>query len=128
MLPVMGGPKHRIQKRYLSRVIRRGWPPLPSGRFSGATVQQIYFRPGEMVPAGRPVVTLLPPPNVKIRFFVPEPMLPKVAYGDTRGHTPARKYAARFGAIPRTPLADAIATRSRGTRASRAAPKCLTVA
>ena len=35
------------------------------------TVQQIYFRPGEMVPAGRPVVSLLPPGNIKVRFFVP---------------------------------------------------------
>ena len=37
------------------------------------TVQQIYYRPGELVPAGRPVVALLPPGNIKVRFFVPEP-------------------------------------------------------
>ena len=46
------------------------------------TVQQIYYRPGEMVPAGRPVLSLLPPGNIKVRFFVPETALPKVAYGD----------------------------------------------
>jgi HlyD family secretion protein len=46
------------------------------------TVQQVYFRPGEMVAAGRPIVALLPPGNLKIRFFVPEAMLPRVAYGD----------------------------------------------
>ena len=46
------------------------------------TVQQIYFRPGEMVPAGRPVLALLPPGNIKLRFYVPEAMLPSVAYGD----------------------------------------------
>jgi HlyD family secretion protein len=45
------------------------------------TVQQVYFRPGEMVPAGRPIVTLLPPGNLKIRFFVPQSVLPQVAYG-----------------------------------------------
>ena len=45
-------------------------------------VQQIYYRPGEVVPAGRPVVSLLPPGNIKIRFFVPEAVLPKVALGD----------------------------------------------
>jgi HlyD family secretion protein len=45
-------------------------------------VQQIYYRPGEVVPAGRPVVSLLPPGNIKIRFFVPETMLAKVALGD----------------------------------------------
>ena len=46
------------------------------------TVQQIYYRPGELVPAGRPVVALLPPGNIKLRFFVPEPALPKIALGD----------------------------------------------
>jgi HlyD family secretion protein len=45
------------------------------------TVQQIYYRPGELVPAGRPVLALLPPGNIKIRFFVPETMLPKIALG-----------------------------------------------
>ena len=48
---------------------------------SGA-VQQIYYRPGEMVPAGRPVLSILPPGNIKVRFFVGEPLLPKVALGD----------------------------------------------
>jgi len=46
------------------------------------TVQQIYYRPGEMVPSGRPVLSLLPPGNIKIRFFVPEAVLPNLAYGD----------------------------------------------
>jgi HlyD family secretion protein len=46
------------------------------------SVQQIYYRPGEVVPAGRPVVSLLPPGNIKIRFFVPETVLPKVALGE----------------------------------------------
>ncbi len=36
------------------------------------TVQQVYFRPGEVVPAGRPVAALLPPGNLKVRFYVPE--------------------------------------------------------
>jgi HlyD family secretion protein len=46
------------------------------------TVHQIYFRPGEMVPAGKPVVAILPPGNIKIRFFIAETMLAKIAYGD----------------------------------------------
>jgi HlyD family secretion protein len=45
-------------------------------------VQQIYFRPGEMAPAGRPVLSLLPPGNLKLRFFVPEAVLPQIAYGE----------------------------------------------
>jgi HlyD family secretion protein len=47
------------------------------------TIQQIYFRPGEMVAAGRPVVALLPPGNIKIRFFVPEAALPTISLNDT---------------------------------------------
>ena len=46
------------------------------------TVQQVYYRPGELVPAGRPVLALLPPGNIKIRFFVPEATLPKIALGE----------------------------------------------
>jgi HlyD family secretion protein len=34
-----------------------------------------YYREGELVAAGAPVLSLLPPQNVKVRFFVPEPML-----------------------------------------------------
>ena len=44
-------------------------------------VQDIYFRPGEYVPASTPVVSVLPPANVYARFFVPETELPKVKLG-----------------------------------------------
>jgi HlyD family secretion protein len=40
------------------------------------------YRPGEWVAAGAPVVSLLPPENIKVRFFVPEPRLGGVAVGD----------------------------------------------
>jgi HlyD family secretion protein len=46
------------------------------------TVQQIYFRVGEMVPAGRAVISLLPPGNLKLRFFVNEAILPQIKIGD----------------------------------------------
>jgi HlyD family secretion protein len=45
------------------------------------SIQEIYFRPGEYVAAGRPVVSILPPNNIKIRFFVPETLLPKISLG-----------------------------------------------
>src|SRR5947207_12321671 len=35
-------------------------------------VYDTLFRQGEWVPAGKPVVVLLPPPNIKVRAFVPE--------------------------------------------------------
>ncbi len=46
------------------------------------SVQEIYFRVGEMVQAGRPIVSLLPPENVRVRFFVPQAVLPQVHIGD----------------------------------------------
>ncbi len=42
------------------------------------TIQQIYFREGETVAAQRPVISILPPGNMKVRFYVPEPELPKM--------------------------------------------------
>jgi len=49
---------------------------------AAGAIQQVYYRPGEMVPAGRPVVALLPPGNIKVRFYVPEAILPKLHFGD----------------------------------------------
>jgi HlyD family secretion protein len=37
------------------------------------TVEEVYFRPGEVVNAGQSLVALLPPRNLKVRFFVAEP-------------------------------------------------------
>ena len=46
-------------------------------------VFDVLYQPGEWVAAGRPVVRLLPPGNVKIRFFVPETALGGLAVGQT---------------------------------------------
>ena len=46
------------------------------------TIQEVYFRAGEQVPAGRPIVSLLPPDNVRVRFFVPQAKLPTIHIGD----------------------------------------------
>ena len=43
--------------------------PVASG------VQDTFFVEGEWIPAGRPVISLLPPGNVKARFYVPETVL-----------------------------------------------------
>lgn len=40
-----------------------------------ALVQDTFYSEGEWVPAGSPVVSLLPPANIKVRFFVPETAL-----------------------------------------------------
>jgi HlyD family secretion protein len=44
-------------------------------------VADTFFRPGEYVAAGQPVLALLPPANIKARFFVPEAELASVALG-----------------------------------------------
>ena len=41
-------------------------------------VYDTYFRPGEWVPAGTPVLSILPPEYMKVRFFVPESELGKM--------------------------------------------------
>jgi HlyD family secretion protein len=46
-------------------------------------VHETYYVQGEWVPAGRPVVSLLPPGNLKIRFFVPESALGSMRLGRT---------------------------------------------
>ncbi len=47
-----------------------------------ALVQDTYFVEGEWVPPGRPVVSLLPHGNVKVRVFVPEQRLGAIKQGD----------------------------------------------
>jgi HlyD family secretion protein len=60
-----------------TRLARRsGFAPVTG------TIQQIYFREGETVPAQRPVVSIMPPGNMKLRFFVPESELPTLSIGE----------------------------------------------
>ncbi len=48
---------------------------------SAGSVEDVFYRPGEFVKAGSPVVCILPPENIKIRFFIPEKMVSKVQLG-----------------------------------------------
>ena len=48
---------------------------------TGGPVEDIYFRPGEYVPSSTPVISILPPANVYVRFFVPETQLASVHVG-----------------------------------------------
>lgn len=60
-----------------TRLARRiGFAPV------AGKIQQIYFREGETVPAQRPVLSIMPPGNMKLRFYVPESELPRLAIGD----------------------------------------------
>jgi len=46
-------------------------------------VADVLARPGETLIAGAPVVSLLPPENLFVRFFVPEAALATLHRGDT---------------------------------------------
>jgi len=48
---------------------------------AAALVAEVFYQPGEWVGAGQPVVSLLPPGNLKARFFVPESDLASVHPG-----------------------------------------------
>jgi len=47
------------------------------------TVEEVYFRPGEVVNPGQGVIALLPPRNLKVRFFVAEPVRAKLQVDQT---------------------------------------------
>jgi HlyD family secretion protein len=46
-------------------------------------VNDTYYVVGDFVPAGSPVVSLLPPGNVKVRLYAPEPVLGRLKPGQT---------------------------------------------
>ena len=59
------------------RLLAEAAPKAPAA----GRVEDTYFRVGEYVPSGTPVVSLLPPGNVKIRFFVPQEAVPRLRAG-----------------------------------------------
>lgn len=48
---------------------------------AAGSIETLYYRLGEIVPVGRPIVALLPPENVRIRFFVPETEIAALSLG-----------------------------------------------
>lgn len=48
---------------------------------AAGTIERIYRRPGEVIAPGEPVLALLPPENVKIRFYAPETSLATLKIG-----------------------------------------------
>lgn len=69
---------------------------------AAALVADTFYREGEEVPGGAAIVSLLPPGNVKLRFFVPEPRLAAMAIGQTvsvRCHGCAEGLSARISYV-----------------------------
>src|SRR5205085_10937968 len=48
---------------------------------AAGVVEDVYYRVGEQVAAGAPVLSLLPPQNRKLRFFAPQADLDRVKVG-----------------------------------------------
>ena len=67
----------RAQRDALDLRIARQTVTAPAG----GVIQDVFFRPGEMVNAAQPVVSLLPPENRKVRFFVNEQRLATIRLG-----------------------------------------------
>ena len=63
---------------------RAGWSVTQKSQSAprAALVYDTLFREGEFVPAATPVVALLPPENIKVRFFVPEAGFGALKAGD----------------------------------------------
>ena len=56
---------------------------VPAGAPARVLVQDTFYSEGEWVAAGNPVVSLLPPGNLKLRFFVPETAVGGLKIGQT---------------------------------------------
>ena len=72
---------------------------------ANAFVHDTLYRAGEWVAAGNPVIELLPPANIKVRFFVPQAALPRIKPGQTVSVTfdggPARLFGHQSITFPR---------------------------
>ena len=60
--------RHAFEQAEKNRAKRKVFAP------ASGTVEEVYFRPGEVVKEGQAVIALLPPGNLKVRFFVHEPV------------------------------------------------------
>ncbi|MCC6919256.1 MAG: HlyD family efflux transporter periplasmic adaptor subunit [Alphaproteobacteria bacterium] len=60
---------------------RRRLADLTLAAPEAGAIERVYYRAGEVVAAGTPILALLPPANRKVRFFVPEARLASVKPG-----------------------------------------------
>lgn len=76
----------RARQQLTSAGAQSGLAQTRLGDLNGAApiagaIEQIYHRPGEVVAAGAPIVSLLAPANMKVRFFAPEALLARLQVG-----------------------------------------------
>jgi HlyD family secretion protein len=88
---LLGAREHRIaaaaaEVRLREAELTRAAWDLDQRRQTATAAARVFdtpFREGEWVPASMPVAVLLPPTNVKVRAYVPEPRIGSLAIGDT---------------------------------------------
>jgi HlyD family secretion protein len=51
--------------------------------YTQGRVEDIYFREGEYAAAATPVISILPPANIYVRFFIPETQLQQIKLGQS---------------------------------------------
>ena len=71
-------------KELEAALTRAEWDLAQKGQTApqAGQVFDTLYRPGEWVAAGRPVVVLLPPQNIKVRAFVPQARIGGIRLGD----------------------------------------------
>lgn len=76
------GAEHAVAARKQA-LEQATWRYNQKAQAAGTTglVYDTFHRPGEWIPAGTPVLALLPPEYMKVRFFVPEGDLGKTQIG-----------------------------------------------
>jgi len=72
-----------IVEATIAEVQQAEWALAQKTKYSPITGQvfDTYYRIGEFVPAGQPVLSILAPENVKLIFFLPEDSLSKIKIG-----------------------------------------------
>lgn len=71
--------------REIEAALTRSEWDLAQKRQTSPAAGQVFdtlYRTGEWIAAGRPAVVLLPPQNIKVRVFVPQPLLASIRQGD----------------------------------------------
>jgi HlyD family secretion protein len=69
------------QARALLAQAQTGRGKLRVSAPAAGSIEQLYFRSGEVVGVGQPVLALLPPERLKVRFFLPETRLAEATNG-----------------------------------------------
>ncbi len=70
-----------------ARLAERRLTDLETSAPQAGTIERIYRRPGEVTAFGDPVVALLAPENLKLKFFAPETLLSSLSTGEKIGYS-----------------------------------------